>query len=101
MKWQRPKIKSIFNGIIGCLAVLGIIGFIIRLYLKVKTGHGLDYYISGTGYKLNYIGVLTLFALLPLVLGGGWLFGKYLTWRDKRLDVKYIEQRLKKRRKKE
>lgn len=91
MKFSRLNTKSLFQGIMGCLAGLGIIGFIIRLYMKVKAGEGLDYYISGTGYKLNYIGVLTLVALIPFIMGGGWLLGKFMTWRDKRLEQKLIE----------
>lgn len=80
----------------GFLGALGFIGFIVRSYLKIKAGHGLDYYISGAGYKLNYIGVLTLFALIPIVLGGGWILGKYLQWRDNRIEEQLIEKRLSK-----
>jgi hypothetical protein len=84
----------------GCLAGLGILGFIVRLYLMVKAGEGLDYYISGAGYKLNYFGVLTLYTLLPIVMVVGWLLGKYLKWRDASIEEKFIEERLAKRLKK-
>jgi hypothetical protein len=100
MKFPKFKFKSFFSGVMGCLIVLGIIGFILRLYLKVKAGEGLEYYISGTGYKLNYIGVLALFILLPFVMVGGWLVGKVLTWRDKKIEKKQIQQRIEKNRSK-
>jgi hypothetical protein len=96
MKLPKLKFKPIFYSVMGCFAGLGIIGFIARLYLKVKAGEGLDYYISGAGYKLNYIGALILFALLPIVMVGGWLIGKYLKWRDARMEKKLIEERLEK-----
>ncbi len=58
---------------------------------------GLDYYTSGRGYRLNHIGALILFAFIPLALAGGWLVGKYLTWREKKMKkilLKFVNQRI-------
>ena len=96
MKLPKINIKEIFIGFILSLLGLGILGFALRAYQKIQSGHGLDYYTSGRGYHFNYIGVFILFLTIPLVLIIGWLFGKYLTWRDKKLERQLIENRLSK-----
>lgn len=86
-KFSTLKLKEIFIGIMLCLLSFGVLGWALNAYLKVKDGQGLDYYISGTGYQFNYIGVLILFALIPIALGGGWIIGRFLIWRDEKRQI--------------
>ncbi len=97
MKWKKINFQKIFNGFMFIMVAVGIIGFALFAYHKVRTGHGLDYYVSGKGYLLNYIGVLTLLALIPVTMCVGWLFGKYLTWRNMKLKKQLKKQLIEKR----
>ncbi len=56
----------------GMLIVLGGMAFVLRVVEKVRTGHGLDYYFTGWGVQVNYIGVLILLILIPVVVLVGW-----------------------------
>ena len=97
MKLTKKYIKGIGAGIGLALAVCALIGLLMRAYIKIKTGHGLDYYISGAGYKFNYIGFFTLFLVIPAAIAGGWAFTKYLKWRESTLERELIHKRLEKR----
>lgn len=73
--------KCLFSGPVaivvgGLLSILGLIAFAIRAVQKVQAGHGLDYYFTGWGVQLNYIGVLIVFALIPVAL----LIGLGIRW---------------------
>jgi hypothetical protein len=39
---------------------------------KVRSGHGLDTFLTGEGVEFNYIGALILLLLIPLSLIVGW-----------------------------
>jgi hypothetical protein len=47
---------------------MGAAGFVLELILKVQQGRGLDYYFTGFGVKMNYLGVLILVMLAPVAL---------------------------------
>lgn len=91
MKWK--KIYSLIEKVMISLCVLSLLGFVLHVFMKVRDGHGLDYYTLGMGYQLNYIGVLILFILMPVALGGGWILGKFLTWYDTIAEKRRIEER--------
>lgn len=42
-------------------------GMILRLVNDVRTGHGLDYYFTGFGVRMNAIGALTTMGVIALV----------------------------------
>ena len=81
----------------GSMLTLGFLGFIIRVILKVKSGHGLDYYRTGHGVEMNYIGVLVAIGIIPIVLILGWVGNKIYLYKKTHFKPKYIEK--KKRRK--
>lgn len=62
------------------LSVFGFAGFIIKIYSKIVSGHGLDTYFTGWGVKMNYIGVLITLILIPILLLGGWIISKVVDW---------------------
>jgi hypothetical protein len=67
----------------GILIALACLGFVARVWTKIRSGHGLDTYFTGYGVQFNYIGVAILLVLLPAVL----LLGIVLNWwlgRDER-----------------
>lgn len=47
-------------------------GFVYRVVSKVKSGHGLDTYLTPEGVEFNYIGALILLMLIPIALLLGW-----------------------------
>ncbi len=53
--------------------VLAIVSFILYAIQKVRTGRGLDYYLTGHGVQMNYIGVLIAFGMIAIVLLIGWI----------------------------
>ena len=79
---EKVKIKKIFSVIFGCSITIGFIGFILHVILKVKSGHGLDYYQTGHGVEMNYIGVLIAIGVIPIVLILGWVGNKIYKLRE-------------------
>ena len=93
----KVKLKKIFIAILWGLLSLGFIGFVLRVIQKVKSGHGLDYYRTGHGVEMNYIGALIAIGIIPIVLILGWLGKKIYYLKEKYLISKYNKK--KKRRK--
>jgi nitric oxide reductase large subunit len=56
------------------LSLLGFVGLVLFLFVKVISGNGLDYYFTGFGYKFSYLGALILISLIPLIMGGAIAF---------------------------
>ena len=42
-------------GVAMVVMMFGFVGVVVVRINKVLSGHGLDYYISGMGYELNYL----------------------------------------------
>ena len=59
------------------VAICSISGVFIRAMLKVKSGHGLDCYISGKGYEFNYIGYLISSGAILTALLAGWIISRF------------------------
>lgn len=93
----KLKFKTIFNSVMGSLVFLCFVGFILLLIYKVISGHGLDYYRTGRGVEMNYIGVLIAIGIIPIVLLFAWLGNKIYIFKKKHFKPKYIKK--KKRRK--
>ena len=51
----------------GVIVALAMVGFILRLVDRVRTGRGLEPYITARGYETNAVQVLTTIGLLTLV----------------------------------
>lgn len=54
--------------IAGIVVLVSFVGLVLRLIQETIEGRGVQHYTSGTGYRLSPIGVLTLFALIPVAL---------------------------------
>ena len=66
---MHPKTKHLLGVFVGVLiALIGIGGFVLYAINKVRTGHGLDYYFTGEGVQMNYIGVLITIAVAAVAL---------------------------------
>ena len=70
------------------LVLLSFIGFITWLILEVQMGAGNSYYISGKGYQLTPIGVLSLLAAFPLVGIVVW----YLLYRERSEERDFLKK---------
>ena len=58
---------------VGVFLAMGMFaGYVYRVVSKVKSGHGLDTYLTPEGAEFNYIGVLILLMLIPIALLLGW-----------------------------
>ncbi len=75
---RRPKIKETLGGVAAFAVLLSFIGFIIRAIDKVRTGQGLDYYLTGYGVQMNYLGALIAIAIIPVAMLVGWIIQIYL-----------------------
>jgi hypothetical protein len=71
---MQPKVKNFLGGI--AAIVIGLIcigGFVLYAIDKVHTGHGLDYFFTGMGVQMNYLGALTTIVVAAVALFIGWL----------------------------
>src|SRR5438128_12300410 len=59
------------------VGIVGIANFVIYAASKVAEGHGLDFYMSGSGAKTTYISTIVLFVILPIVLGAAWAWSRW------------------------
>jgi hypothetical protein len=68
------KTKSRHGGLAAVLiGLLGIGGFVLYAINKVRTGHGLDYYFTGQGVQMNYLGALIAIGVAAVALLVGWI----------------------------
>ena len=75
--------NKFINFIADAMIMVGGLGFLFLLLKKVKSGEGLDHYISMAGYDLSYLQALMMFISMPLV---GVLVGiiYYFTTKDEK-----------------
>lgn len=66
-KTNKCKV-CILTAIVSLLVFLGGIGFFLRVLDKVLSGHGLDYYTTFWGIQFNYIGALTVFIVVFVLI---------------------------------
>jgi uncharacterized membrane protein len=68
------NMKAKTTDVIGIvLVVLCLVSFILYAIQKVRTGKGLEYYLTGQGVQMNYIGVLIALSVLAIALLVGWM----------------------------
>ncbi len=79
----KAKRRSLFFGLGMFLIFIAALSFIFRVFDKVLSDKGLDYYLTGHGVQFNYIGAMVLLLLLPLVIVVGLCF-RYWQLRDER-----------------
>ena len=80
---MRPKKKYLLAGLATVLiGMLGIGGLVLHTINKVRTGHGLDYYFTGEGVQMNYIGALIAIAVAAVALLTGWIIRIWSQRRD-------------------
>ena len=88
-----PKTKNFLGGLVAVLTgVLGIGGFVLYAIGKVRAGHGLDYYFTGYGVEMNYLGALIAIAVAAVALLIGWIirfwFKRGYGWSVKKSNIK-------------
>ena len=56
---------------------------------KVRTGHGLETYLTGEGYEFSYLGALLLIGTIPVVLLIGAVVGWWLNQDERDFNRRY------------
>ena len=80
---MRPKTKNLLGGLATVLiGLLGIGSLVLDTLNKVRTGHGLDYYFTGEGVQMNYIGAFITIAVVAVALLIGWIIRFWSQRRD-------------------
>ncbi|MGA3115552.1 MAG: hypothetical protein ABSF90_14100 [Syntrophobacteraceae bacterium] len=80
---MRPKTKNLLGGFAAVIiGILGIGSFVLRTIDKVRTGHGLDYYFTGWGVQMNYLGALITIAVIAVAMPIGWIIRLWSKRRD-------------------
>lgn len=64
----QSQATRVFHVAILCFGLVGYVSFVLHFIDKVRTGHGLDYFLTGFGVEMNYLGVLITLGLIPPVL---------------------------------
>ncbi len=72
----------------GAVAMVGGIGFIVRVWNKVASGQGADYYKTFWGVDFSYTGVFLLMLLLPVVS----LIGLLLRYLEQREEKDFLQK---------
>jgi hypothetical protein len=88
---KESLLGKIVTAILLPLGILGFVGIVLKAYQKVIAGRGLETYINGWGVEVNYIGILSVLILIPIVLTAGWLIN-YVMTRDERRLKKEIDR---------
>ncbi len=70
---------------LGILIGSGVASFVLLLIAKMKTGHGLDYYITGKGVQFNYIGAFIAIIVSAVALLVSWLIRRFKNKRKAKL----------------
>ena len=96
-KFRKLTLKNIFWVISSILVVFAFSAFMAKAFLKIQSGHGLEYYLSGKGFQFNYLVAFLTLSLIPVFLSVGWIIGKILVWREKRIKKRMIQKKLNKR----
>jgi uncharacterized membrane protein len=66
MSKEPQRHKTIF--VVGLFFFgLTVIGFVLQLYQKIRTGHGVESYVSGTQIELTYIAAAISLAMVAIV----------------------------------
>jgi hypothetical protein len=73
MKHLKMIIKRLCIAIMILWTLLGIASGILYAIIKVRTGHGLDYYLTGEGVEMNYVGFLVAISVIAIALFISWL----------------------------
>jgi hypothetical protein len=55
------------------LSLIAIIGFGVFALEVVGSGHGLGFYSGGRGLQMNYLGILILLGLIPVIIFVAWI----------------------------
>jgi len=85
---MRPKTKNLLGGLASVLiGVVGVGSLVLFTINKVRTGHGLDYYFTGEGVQMNYIGALIAVAVAAVAL----LVGLIIRLWSRRIDVRPLK----------
>jgi hypothetical protein len=64
------------------LALVGLVTLILEVYQKVTSGHGLDTYFTFEGVQMNYIGVIIVLILIPIILISAWIIYRIIERRE-------------------
>ena len=83
-KIKMNKLRTGIGKITGITFVsICFVLFSIRVIRKVTSGKGLDYYLTGSGIKFNYIGALVVIIILSVTLPVSFYYGKQWKKREK------------------
>jgi len=93
-KKYKFKIVHTFGFLLTLAILLGFFGFILRIIDKIRSGHGLDYYFTGHGIQMNYIGALIILSIIPLVLLFAWIIKIIMTKKEDLEIENYRKSRL-------
>jgi len=93
-KKYKFKIVHTFGFLLTLAILLGFFGFILRIIDKIRSGHGLDYYFTGHGVQMNYIGALIILTVIPLVLLFAWIIKIIMTKKEDLEIENYRKSRL-------
>ena len=87
-EWFKLVVSVIGTLLLLAAFAIGTFG----IWIKVRSEHGLDTYLTPEGVEFNYIGALILLALIPVSLLGGFEI-RHWQLRDERDFKKKLESK--------
>jgi hypothetical protein len=68
---------------------IALIGFVLLVIDKIRNGQGLDYYFTGYGVQMSYMGAMGLLLALPVAILIGWLLNYWFKREERDFEKRF------------
>jgi len=81
---MRQRTRRVVISVVFVLAMLGFVGFALRIYMQIRSGHATDTYENVYGFHIPWSQAAGFLVSVPLVLLGIFAVRQWQLWRRSR-----------------